>query len=431
MCRCLCPANRLILESWGQQTCNPFVYLPSEDGIRMYRQPDILPIAPYMVGQTNGHRWGTPRTALAQTFMGHHEVVETDHEPEPFPVADTAPGQTPSAAAQRRHQAAQCAIPPFQQGRLDRRAELPQAQLLAKAAGATENHPSSGVDNTPGLITHLDDPPGEQDWGGHPAWFGLAPHCPPPPATIHHPQHLEERGGIGLPPIRQEERDCSGARHNLRDQRGRHLLRARADVDPQQKPAAHGQGGMDPRHLAWTQLRMGFIQLHPWDVYHADHLAMVGLSALCSDVLKAMYRLEINRTNVGGARITDAPPLTFRQSYDRVFGELTAGHQSALSFRELPVAGGAAQPFDVFVRAGPRPMRDVAFAGPIEPRTLWIWTRESGISLWRWCRLCHGGPPVARNGPKDTAMTPVFPRYSSPGLPKIGRRLNFKTATEK
>src|SRR5256885_419589 len=78
-----------------------------------------------MVGQTDGHRWGTPRPALAQTFMGHHEeVVETDHEPEPSPVADPAPGQTPGAASQRRHQAAQCAIPPFHEGCLDCRAEL-------------------------------------------------------------------------------------------------------------------------------------------------------------------------------------------------------------------------------------------------------------------------------------------------------------------
>jgi hypothetical protein len=306
--------------------------------------------------------------------MGHHEVVETDHEPEPFPVADAAPGQTPGAATQRCHQAAQGAIPPFHKGRLDRRAELPQVQLLDKAAGTTEDHPSADVDDTPGLITHLDDLRVEQVWGGHKAGFGLAAHFPPPLATIHHPQHLEQRGRIGLPPIREEEWDRSGACYHLRDQHGRHLLCAWADVDPQQKPAAHGQRGMDPRHLAWTQFRMGFIPLHPWDVYRTDHLTMVGLSTLRSDVLKAMHRLEINRTNVGGALITDAPPLTFRQAYDRVFGELTAGHQRAFPFGELPVAYGAAQPFDVFVHACPRPMRDVAFTGLIEPRTLWIWT---------------------------------------------------------
>jgi hypothetical protein len=115
---------------------------------------------------------------------------------------------------------------------------------------------------------------------------------------------------------------------------------------------------------------MGFIQLHPWDAYRMDHLAMVGLSALRRNMLKAIHRLEIDRTNVGGAFITDAPALTLHQSYDRVFRELTAGHQRPFPFGELPVAFGAAQPFDVLVRACPRSMRDVAFAEPIEPRTL-------------------------------------------------------------
>jgi hypothetical protein len=404
-------------ECWGQEAFDPFVHLPSEDWVHMYRAPDILPIAPHMVGQTDGHRWGTPRTALAQTFMGPHEVGETDHEPEPFPGADAAPGQTPGAAAPRRPQAAPCAIPPCHTGRLDRRAKLPPAQLLDKAAGTTEDHPAADVDDLPGLSTHLDDLRVEQVWGGHKTWCGLAAHFPPPPATIPPPQHLEQRGGIGFPPIRQAARDRSGARHNLRSQRGGHRLRARADVDPQQQPAAHSQGGMDPRHLAWTQLRMGLSPWPPWDVYRPDHLAMVGLSALRSDVLQAMHRLEIDRTNVGGARLTDAPALTLRESYDRGFGELTAGPQRAFPFGALPVACGAAQPFEVLVRACPRPMRAVAFAGPIEPRTLWMWTRESSLSLLRWRRLCHGGPPVARNGPKDTDMTPVFARYSSPGLP--------------
>jgi hypothetical protein len=166
--------------------------------------------------------------------------------------------------------------------------------------------------------------------------------------------------------------DRLGPHDDLRSQSGRHLLRARADIDPQQKPAAHGQDGMEPRHLAWTQFRMGFIQLDAGHVHRTDHLAMVGLSALGRDVLQAMHRLEINRTNVGGALITDAPLLTYHQSYDRLFGELTAGHQGPLPVGELPIACGAAQPFDVFVRPCPRSMGNVAFAGPIELSTLWI-----------------------------------------------------------
>jgi len=101
---------------------------------------------------------------------------------------------------------------------------------------------------------------------------------------------------------------------------------------------------------------------------------MVSLSALGRDVLKAMHRFEIYGTNVGSPLITDAPPLTFHQPYDRVFRELAAGHQGALSFGELSIACRAAQPFDVFVRTCPRPMHDIPCAGTIEARTRWIRT---------------------------------------------------------
>jgi methyl-accepting chemotaxis protein len=62
-------------------------------------------------------------------------------------------------------------------------------------------------------------------------------------------------------------------------------------------------------------------------------------------------------------------------------------------------------------------MHDVPCAGTIELGTWWIRARESGISLLRWRRQCHSGPPVARNGLHDTESTPVSPRYYSPGLP--------------
>src|SRR4029434_522457 len=64
-------------------------------------------------------------------------------------------------------------------------------------------------------------------------------------------------------------------------------------------------------------------------------------------------------------------------------------------------------------------MCDVAFAGPIELRTLWIRAREASISLLDWRCQCHSGPPLSRIGPKDIDSTPVFPRYYSPGLPNI------------
>src|SRR5262249_8966 len=62
----------------------------------MHRQPDVLSIAPDMVGQTYGHRRGAQRAPLAQALVWHHEVVEADHQPE----ASRAPGQTAGAAPQ-------------------------------------------------------------------------------------------------------------------------------------------------------------------------------------------------------------------------------------------------------------------------------------------------------------------------------------------
>src|SRR5262245_18464017 len=98
----LCSAHRWGLESRCQQPCQLFVHLLGEDGIGMYRQPDILPLAPDMVGQTYGHRWGARRAPLLQTLMRHHKLVEADHEPDHPPVTNAAPGQTPGASPQGR-----------------------------------------------------------------------------------------------------------------------------------------------------------------------------------------------------------------------------------------------------------------------------------------------------------------------------------------
>src|SRR5215216_8131735 len=176
---------------------------------------------------------------------------------------------------------------------------------------------------------------------------------------------------------------------------------------------------MHPCHLFGTQFGMRLIQLHPLHLEVLHALLVVRHSPLGRHPLEAMDGLEIHGTDVGGSLITDTPPLTFHQLYDRVFRELAAGHQGALPFRKLPVACHTAQPFDVLVRPGPRPMRDVAFAGTIALGTVWSRARESRISLLRWRRQCHSGPPVARNGLKDTGSTPVSPRYYSPGLPDI------------
>jgi hypothetical protein len=112
------------LESQGQQPCQPFVHLLRDDGVWMYRQPAILPIAPDMVGQPNGHRWGARRVPLAQALVRHHKVVEADQEPDPPPLTSAAPGQTPRAAPQGRDEPPQGAIP-LGSGHLGVRPPLP------------------------------------------------------------------------------------------------------------------------------------------------------------------------------------------------------------------------------------------------------------------------------------------------------------------
>jgi hypothetical protein len=112
---------------------------------------------------------------------------------------------------------------------------------------------------------------------------------------------------------------------------------------------------MEPRYLMWPQFGMRFIPLDAGHVDLAHDLAMVGLSPLGCNLLKAVHRLELHRTNVGSPCITDAPALTFQQPYDSIFGKFTPGQQGSLAFREYAAACRTAQPFDVFVRSCPRP----------------------------------------------------------------------------
>jgi hypothetical protein len=113
----LCPSRGLVLESRDQQPAHPFVPLPGESWVGMYWNPDILPIAPDMIGQTDRHRWRPWRAPLAQALMGHHKVIEADPKPETSPVAGLAPGQTAGAAPQGGYQPTQRAIPSFHKSR--------------------------------------------------------------------------------------------------------------------------------------------------------------------------------------------------------------------------------------------------------------------------------------------------------------------------
>jgi hypothetical protein len=116
---------------------------------------------------------------------------------------------------------------------------------------------------------------------------------------------------------------------------------------------------MDPFHLFRPQFGMHLIPLHTWYVHVLDHLLVMGLGTLRRHTLKARHGLEIDATDVRGAFVTDTPPLTLQEPLHGVFGQLRPGHQGPFTFRELPPAGGAAQPFDVLVLACPGAMRDI------------------------------------------------------------------------
>jgi hypothetical protein len=231
--RRLCPFRGLILKSWHQQTGYPFLHLLREDEVGMHRQPDILPIAPDMVRQPEGHRWRALDAALAQALMRHHKVVEAHQQPNLPAVARGTPGQTPGAAPQGCAQPPQCPIPAFHERRLDRRAELPALQLLAKATRTPANHAPADLHNMASRVADLDDLGVEEVLGGDEPGFGLAPHCPPPSATIDDAQHVEQRRALRFPAIGEKEGHLAHAGHDLGDQRGGLLLRAGADVDPE------------------------------------------------------------------------------------------------------------------------------------------------------------------------------------------------------
>jgi hypothetical protein len=170
------------------------------------------------------------------------------------------------------------------------------------------------------------------------------------------------------------------------------------------------EGRMYPFDVLWTKLRMGLIQLHARHLDLTGDLPMVNLGAVGSHALKPMDGLERHATDIGGPLVTDAPPLTLEQPFDRLFWQLTPGHQGPCPLGELLVAHRASQPFDMLVLACPRSMGDVAFTGAIKQRTFWSGARKRRIPFLRWRRRYHVGPPLAGNGLKDIDLTPVLLR---------------------
>ena len=107
------PAKRLVLESRAQQPCKPFVHLLGKDRVCMHRQPNILPLAPDMVGQPDGHRRGTPGAPLAQALGRLHKGVEADQQPDASAMTGGNPRPAAGAATQGCPPPTQSTIPAF------------------------------------------------------------------------------------------------------------------------------------------------------------------------------------------------------------------------------------------------------------------------------------------------------------------------------
>ena len=227
------PAKRVLLESRGQQLCNTFVHLLDEHRIGMHRQPDILTIAPDMVAQPDGHRWGTPGATLAQALVWHHKVVEADQQPDASAMTSGQPRHAAGAASQGRHQPTQSAIPAFHKGGLDGLAELAQTQLPAKTAWAPKDYAPAHLHDLARLVPHFHYLRVEQGFRCHQARLGLATQVATTPAPLHDAHHLEQCRGVGLPAVRQEEGQGPHARHHLRNQCGGRILGTRSKVHPE------------------------------------------------------------------------------------------------------------------------------------------------------------------------------------------------------
>src|SRR5262249_51252048 len=118
--------------------------------------------------------WGARRAHWAQPLMRHHEVVQADDEPDLPPMARVTRGQIPDTAPQGREEPRQGAIPTFHEGRLDRRAKLAQAQLLAKTARTTEDDTRADLHDMPHLVADLDHLGIKQGLRSHQPGRGLA-----------------------------------------------------------------------------------------------------------------------------------------------------------------------------------------------------------------------------------------------------------------
>ena len=149
---CLGLAFGLVLESRGQQPRNPFIHLLGEDWVGMHWQPNILPIAPDMVGQPDGHRRGTLGAPLAQAAEALRQLAEAP--------AQHAPTLRPCLTSTRlTAQAALEALP--EQG--DGEAPLPSPSTMAEGLNrlglrlrkVVQAKPPKKIPETDAIVDHV------------------------------------------------------------------------------------------------------------------------------------------------------------------------------------------------------------------------------------------------------------------------------------
>jgi hypothetical protein len=319
----------------------------------MHGIPEIVPITPHVLSQSDGHRWGTWPALLVQALMRQHTVVEVDHQPHPRLVLALTRRAAPGAAAQGGAQTAEGPIPALHEGGVDGRAQPPVPQFPKAAARAAVDDPRDDPEELALGLTPRDDLAIAQVPWGDQAWLGMAPAGAAAAALGDPPQDLHEGGRVGSPASAQPHGQAAQARHHWRDPQGRTLLGARAPVYPQDAAAAHGDGAMPPLDAGTTPFGVQLVQLHPRNLQVPRDRRVVCLGPLGSDALEAMHGLDVDPTEVGRARVAHAPPLTLQQPLHGLFGQFAAFHQGASAHRELLPARRAAQPFTMPVLAGP------------------------------------------------------------------------------
>jgi len=123
------------------------------------------------------------------------------------------------------------------------------------------------------------------------------------------------------------------------------------------------------------------IHLHARDIDVLHGLLLMGVGTVGRHTLAAVDGLALDGTHVCRPFSTATPPLPWQQLCHRRFWPLAPRPQGAVPLGALPVAQGAAHPFDVPGLAGPGAMRKSACAGAIALGTGWMRARASRISL--------------------------------------------------